>query len=198
MSLLRAGSFGFVLFVFSISVAGCARPATTEPAPPVVLAPELPVAAPADPHLAPAPRPMRHSRFFSKLSPATLDNLALQSAPKEPQWKWHSVFSGMRFSSEPGEVNFIEAGRYLASTPAGIERFLPVLKGELEERVRNSGATINDKTGAKPAAPANGFLFAYVDGNASGTIRVTITREERDDFYKLVVRVEDVMAVSAP
>src|SRR5262245_5399204 len=180
---MNLSRFTCFVFVLSVACAGCARPAAPEPAPkPVPVALELPqpppIGEPGGPHLAPEPRPARHSRFFSKLSAAKLDDTALGSAPKDPQWKWLSVFSGMSLSSKPGTVNYIEAGRYLTSTPAGVECFLQVLKGELEDAVRKSGATINDQAGAKPAAPAEGFSFSYIDGNASGTVRVTVTRQE--------------------
>jgi hypothetical protein len=186
---------GVILVLCAAVAAGCARPATNEPA----VAADGPDGQPPAPERLPELAPK--SRFFAKLSPARLDDIALRSGPKakDPQWKWDGVASTMSFSPRPGEIDHIEAVRLVVADPAKIENFMKTFEGELQEEVRKSGATIPERAAGDPADTADAFAFAYADGTARGRVRSAITRDkDSSSYYKLVVRVEEAVAAKAP
>jgi hypothetical protein len=189
---MRAFRSGIAFVLAAVTATGCGRPANE----PAVAADRAPAGQPAPerpPELAPK------SRFFAKLSPAKLDDIALRSGPKDPQWKWDGVASTMNFTPQPGAIDHIEAERLIVAVPAKIEDFMKTFKGEIRDEVRESGATIPEPAAGAPADTAEAFSFAYTDGTARGHVRSTITRDkDSSSHYKLVVRVEEVVAAKAP
>jgi hypothetical protein len=181
VNVIRTGT-GLVLLV--VITAGCTRPA----------APESASAAP--PVAAPVLERANRSPFFSKVTPARLDDIAMRSAPKDPRWKWDSVRSEMSFSPRPGDIEFIEAGRYIVADPSQIEGFMRAFEDELKEEVQKSGAKIPERAAGDPIN-SEAFSFSYTDDTTRGRVRSTITRE-REGVYNLVVRVEEIVAAKAP
>lgn len=214
MGRIRLGVLGLLLCTTLAS--GCARPAAPpapSPAEEEVLPQPLVVLAPAPP-LPPEPAPerpkLKHSPFFSKLGPGALDKLAAQCAPKDPQWKWLSVFSSMSASShpEPGEFYHVELGRYLQSSPAGLARFLEALEVDFEQMISKSGATVVrrgaylDTADSKDELPNDyfafeGFTLVFTTDTTRGVARATVSHHAHG-YYMLVLRVEEAVGVKAP
>ena len=217
MGPLRLGVIAVILC--ATLAGGCARPAVPPPVkeeaptaqPLVVLAPAVPLPALPLPPDAPEPPKLRHSQFFSKLSPKSLDDRALRCVPKDdPKWKWLSVFSGMSASShpKPGEFYHVEAGRYFRSTPAGIAQFLEALEIEFEEMLSRGGVNITCRATFADLEPpedvfsegfsvSEGFAFVFASDSAQGTARATVILH-KDGYYMLVVRVEEAVVEKGP
>jgi hypothetical protein len=206
MDPIRLSVLGLVLC--TILASGCARPAAPPPAeeeapPPQPLVALNPVPPPPEP--APERPKLKHSPFFSKLGPAALDKLAAQCAPKDPKWKWLSVFSSLSVSShpEPGEFHHVELGRYLQSNSENLARFLETLETEFEQMINTSGATVvrhgafADTAASKGAVlddyfAFEGFTLAFATDTTWGVARVIVSHHTHG-YYRLVLRVEEAI-----
>ena len=211
MGRIRSGVIGVSLS--AALLIGCARPSTptaAEEPPPLPRVVRAPAATSHSPPAAPERPGPRHSRFFSKTGPAELDKLAARCAPKDPQWKWYSVFSSLHVGSEPepGRVYYFELGRYFRCTPAALAQFLETFEIEFAEMLHRGGVRVTDCAAfADMEAPDDvlsdgfslpaGFSFGFASDSARGTARATVSRH-RDGSYQLVVRVEEAVVVKAP